>query len=124
MIDQVIDIVNNISLPLATPEAVASHPWSLISIGRFDIRFRPSFLRVHPPKIVQWKKEIQEQAKHGLKGDPEMLDSDQGSQFTSEAFSTVLKREGIVVSMDGRGRANENILVELLRRSVKLGTCI
>ncbi len=42
-----------------------------------------------------------------------------GSQFTGEAFTGVLKREGIQISMDGRGRAYDNIFVERLWRSVK-----
>ena len=37
-------------------------------------------------------------------GKPEVFNSDQGSQFTSEAFTNVLKGEGITISMDGRGR--------------------
>jgi len=52
-------------------------------------------------------------------GKPEIFNSDQGSQFTSETFTGVLKREGIVISMDGRGRAFDNIFVERLWRSVK-----
>ena len=52
-------------------------------------------------------------------GRPEIFNSDQGSQFTSEAFTGVLKREGIVISMDGRGRAFDNIFVERLWRNVK-----
>lgn len=52
-------------------------------------------------------------------GKPEIFNSDQGSQFTSEAFTEVLKREGVVISMDGRGRAFDNIFVERLWRSVK-----
>ena len=52
-------------------------------------------------------------------GKPEVFNSDQGSQFTSEVFTEVLKREGIVISMDGRGRAYDNIFVERLWRSVK-----
>ena len=52
-------------------------------------------------------------------GKPEIFNSDQGSQFTSEAFTGVLKREGIDISMDGRGRAFDNIFVERLWRSVK-----
>jgi len=52
-------------------------------------------------------------------GKPEMFNSDQGSQFTSEGFTRVLKQEGIVISMDGRGRAFDNIFVERLWRSVK-----
>ena len=52
-------------------------------------------------------------------GKPEVFNSDQGTQFTSEAFTGVLKREGITISMDGRGRAFDNIFVERLWRSVK-----
>ena len=52
-------------------------------------------------------------------GKPEVFNTDQGSQFTSEAFTGVLKREGITISMDGRGRAFDNIFVERLWRSLK-----
>jgi putative transposase len=52
-------------------------------------------------------------------GKPEIFNSDQGSQFTSLAFTGVLKREKIQISMDGRGRALDNIFVERLWRSVK-----
>jgi len=52
-------------------------------------------------------------------GRPEVFNSDQGSQFTSEAFTGVLRREGIAISMDGRGRALDNIFVERLWRTVK-----
>lgn len=52
-------------------------------------------------------------------GTPEIFNSDQGSQFTSEAFTTVLKQQQVRISMDGRGRAFDNIFVERLWRSVK-----
>lgn len=52
-------------------------------------------------------------------GRPEIFNSDQGAQFTSEAFTGVLKREEITISMDGRGRAFDNIFVERLWRNVK-----
>lgn len=52
-------------------------------------------------------------------GRPEVFNSDQGSQFTSTAFTDVLKREGVTISMDGRGRALDNIFVERLWRNVK-----
>ena len=52
-------------------------------------------------------------------GKPEVFNSDQGSQFTSTAFTDVLKREDIKISMDGRGRALDNIFVERLWRNVK-----
>lgn len=52
-------------------------------------------------------------------GNPEVFNSEQGTQFTSEAFTGALKREGVAFSMDGRGRAFDNIFVERLWRSVK-----
>ena len=52
-------------------------------------------------------------------GKPEIFNSDQGSQFTSSAFTGVLKREGVAISMDGRGRVFDNIFVERLWRNVK-----
>jgi len=52
-------------------------------------------------------------------GAPEIFNTDQGCQFTSEAFTGVLKAHGIAISMDGRGRALDNIFVERLWRSVK-----
>ena len=50
---------------------------------------------------------------------PEIFNTDQGSQFTSKAFTDVLKGHGIQISMDGRGRALDNIFVERLWRNVK-----
>ena len=52
-------------------------------------------------------------------GEPEIFNSDQGVQFTSAAFTDVLLARGIRISMDGRGRALDNIFVERLWRSVK-----
>ena len=52
-------------------------------------------------------------------GVPEIFNTDQGSQFTSESFTGVLIRNGITISMDGRGRALDNIFVERLWRTVK-----
>jgi putative transposase len=50
---------------------------------------------------------------------PKIFNSDQGSQFTSTAFTGRLEKEGVFVSQDGRGRALDNIFVERLWRSVK-----
>jgi putative transposase len=52
-------------------------------------------------------------------GKPEIFNSDQGSQFTSEDFTRRLKNAGIRISMDGRGRVFDNIFVERLWRTVK-----
>lgn len=50
---------------------------------------------------------------------PEIFNSDQGSQFTAQAFTGRLESCGVQVSMDGRGRALDNVFVERLWRSVK-----
>jgi putative transposase len=50
---------------------------------------------------------------------PEIFNTDQGVQFTSEAFTSRLKQRGIAISMDGRGRALDNVFIERLWRSVK-----
>ena len=52
-------------------------------------------------------------------GTPEIFNSDQGAQFTSDAFISVLKAHQIQISMDGRGAWRDNIFVERLWRSVK-----
>lgn len=52
-------------------------------------------------------------------GRPEVFNSDQGSQFTASAFTGRLESSGIAVSMDGRGRALDNVFIERLWRSVK-----
>ena len=52
-------------------------------------------------------------------GAPEIFNTDQGSQFTSMAFTAVLHREKIAISMDGRGAWRDNVFVERLWRSVK-----
>ena len=52
-------------------------------------------------------------------GAPEIFNSDQGSQFTSAAFTSVLKSHNIAISMDGKGRWVDNVFIERLWRSVK-----
>lgn len=50
---------------------------------------------------------------------PALFNTDQGAQFTSSDFTGLLKHEGIQISMDGRGRALDNVFVERLWRTVK-----
>ncbi len=52
-------------------------------------------------------------------GKPDIFNTDQGSQFTSLAFTDVLKEAGVAISMDGRGRYMDNIFIERLWRSLK-----
>ena len=53
------------------------------------------------------------------KGTPEIFNTDQGSQFTAEAFTRVLKERGVRISHDGKGRFMDNIFIERLWRSLK-----
>lgn len=52
-------------------------------------------------------------------GSPDIFNSDQGSQFTSNAFTQRLTAAGVAISMDGRGRCHDNIFIERLWRSIK-----
>jgi putative transposase len=52
-------------------------------------------------------------------GQPEIFNTDQGAQFTSQAFTSLLEQHGIKVSMDGKGRYTDNLFIERLWRSLK-----
>jgi putative transposase len=52
-------------------------------------------------------------------GRPEIFNTDQGSQFTSDDWITPLKAAGVAISMDGKGRWIDNVLIERLWRSAK-----
>jgi putative transposase len=52
-------------------------------------------------------------------GKPEIFNTDQGSQFTGEAFTGLLKRHGVKISMDGKGSYRDNLFIERLWRTVK-----
>ena len=67
---------------------------------------------------ADWCKEVLQQAieQHGK---PEIFNSDQGSQFTSNLFTDYLEKNEIQISMDGKGRAIDNIYMERLWRTVK-----
>ena len=53
------------------------------------------------------------------RGRPEIFNTDQGTQFTAEAWTSRLESAGVAVSMDGRGRCLDNVFVERLWRTVK-----
>lgn len=67
---------------------------------------------------AQWCKEALEEAV-ALHGKPEIINTDQGSQFTSEIFTDYVLSNDIRLSMDGKGRAIDNVFIERLWRSVK-----
>lgn len=79
-------------------------------------------------KVLSWRLSITMEADFCVEaleealaryGNPEIFNTDQGSQFTSMAFTSVLLREKIAISMDGRGAWRDNVIVERLWRSVK-----
>ena len=67
---------------------------------------------------ANWCAEVLREAivQHGC---PQIFNTDQGSQFTSDVFTSVLKENNIQISMDGKGRSTDNIFVERLWRSLK-----
>lgn len=67
---------------------------------------------------AEWCKDVVEEA-ISINGKPEIFNTDQGSQFTSEVFTGLLKGHEIQISMDGKGRALDNVFIERLWRSVK-----
>lgn len=87
-----------------------------------------AIIDLHSRYVVQWSLSntmsaewCTEVLKEAIKnhGTPEIFNTDQGCQFTSEIFINTLIDNGIKISMDGRGRALDNIFIERLWRSVK-----
>ncbi len=82
----------------------------------------------HTRRVLAWRVSVSmetsfcidavEDALHRY-GKPEIFNTDQGSQFTSLAFTDLLKQNGIAISMDGRGCWRDNVFVERLWKSVK-----
>ena len=67
---------------------------------------------------AEWCASITEEAIL-VHGKPEIINSDQGSQFTSEVHTALLKKHEIQISMDGKGRAIDNIYIERFWRTIK-----
>lgn len=82
----------------------------------------------HTRRVLAWRVSISmetsfcidavEDALHRY-GKPEIFNTDQGSQFTSLAFTDLLKQNGIAISMDGQGCWRDNVFIERLWKSVK-----
>jgi len=95
---------------------------------RTGFMYLTAIIDLHSRYVVQWSlsnsmsaewcTEVLQEAinNHGI---PEIFNTDQGSQFTSEIFINTLIDKGIKISMDGKGRALDNIFIERLWRSVK-----
>lgn len=82
----------------------------------------------HSRRVLSWRLSITMEVDFCLEaveealakyGQPDIFNTDQGSQFTSAAFTGLLRDNGIAISMDGRGAWRDNVFVERLWRSVK-----
>ena len=82
----------------------------------------------HSRRVLSWRLSITMEVDFCLEaveealakyGKPEIFNTDQGSQFTSAAFTGLLQGNGIAISMDGKGAWRDNVFVERLWRSVK-----
>lgn len=67
---------------------------------------------------AEWCAQVAAEAMQ-VHGTPEIFNTDQGSQFTGDVFMSLLKENHVQISMDGKGRAIDNIFIERLWRSVK-----
>ena len=73
----------------------------------------------HSRKVLSWRLSNTMEEALAKYGKPGIFNTDQGSQFTSFAFTNVLRTKGIRISMDGRGRWLDNVFIERLWRSLK-----
>ncbi len=114
-------------MPVTRPDQVWSTDITYIRLAR-GFAYLVAIIDWYSRKVLSWRISnsmeavfcvdcLEDALRHH--GKPAIFNSDQGSQFTSEAFTGVLTRNGIAISMDGRGRAFDNIFVERLWRSVK-----
>jgi putative transposase len=93
---------------------MGAHTVDLRSAQGAGLRPPPSALRVTVDFCIE---ALEEALRHH--GAAEYFNPDQGAQFTSPDFTGVLKRQGITISMDGKGRATDNIFIERVWRSLK-----
>ena len=109
----------------------ANHAWAMdityIPMARGFV-YLAAIIDWHSRKALAWDVSISMEADFCVRvleqaltryGKPAIFNTDQGSQFTSLAFTERLKIEGIAISMDGRGCWRDNVFVERLWRSVK-----
>ena len=114
-------------VPVVRPNQVWSTDITYVRLERGFV-YLTAIIDWYSRKVLAWRLsntldsgfcvECLEQALQ-LYGTPEIFNTNQGCQFTSEAFTSVLTAQEISISMDGRGRALDNIFVERLWRSVK-----
>lgn len=114
-------------LPIVRPNQVWATDISYIPMAKGFV-YLVAIVDWFSRKVLAWRVSITMEADFCVEaleealaryGKPEIFNTDQGSQFTSLAFTSVLLREEIAISMDGRGAWRDNVVVERLSRSVK-----
>lgn len=114
-------------LPIVRPNQVWATDISYIPMAKGFV-YLVAIVDWFSRKVLTWRVSITMEADFCVEaleealaryGKPEIFNTDQGSQFTSQAFTSVLLREEIAISMDGRGAWRDNVVVERLWRSVK-----
>ena len=114
-------------LPIVRPNQVWATDISYVPMAKGFV-YLVAIVDWFSRKVLAWRVSISMEADFCVEaleealaryGKPEIFNTDQGSQFTSLAFTSVLLREKIAISMDGRGAWRDNVVVERLWRSVK-----
>ena len=113
--------------PITAPNQVWAMDITYIPMAR-GFLYLAAVIDWHSRRVLAWRVSITMEtafcieavedaiARHGR---PEIFNTDQGSQFTSEAFTGLLKQHGIAISMDGKGCWRDNVFIERLWKSVK-----
>jgi len=110
------------------PNQVWSTDITYIPMGKHGFMYLVAVVDWYSRKLLSWELSNSMDGSFCVKallkalyayGKPEIFNTDQGSQFTSSAFTGVLEQAGIKISMDGRGRAMDNIFIERFWRNVK-----
>ena len=113
--------------PITAPNQVWAMDITYIPMAR-GFLYLAAVIDWHSRRVLAWRVSITMEtafcieavedaiARHGK---PEIFNTDQGSQFTSEAFTGLLKQHSIAISMDGKGCWRDNVFIERLWKSVK-----
>jgi putative transposase len=116
-----------LKLPIVRPNQVWATDISYIPMAKGFV-YLVAIVDWFSRKVLAWRVSITMEADFCVEaleealaryGKPEIFNTDKGSQFTSLAFTSILQRSGIAISMDGRGVWRDNVVVERLWRSVK-----
>ena len=115
------------NLPITRPDQVWAMDITYIPMARGFV-YLAAIIDWFSRRVLAWRLSITMEAAFCVEaleealarhGKPEIFNTDQGSQFTSEVFTGVLTRDRVAISMDGKGAWRDNVFVERLWRSVK-----